>query len=138
MSSPILVNFGLGGCPTSLYAHRTWEKEKLGQRPIQTLRGKKTSRRGSAGQSELGAAASRKAVWWDLRLASLLTHLFRCFSVICRRSCLGSLLSVVVSCRVSVARSVIRCTYDKPPRSISCRREKDSPAAVIQYNTKVT
>ena len=28
------------------------------------------------GQSELGAAASRKAVWWDLRLASLLTHLF--------------------------------------------------------------
>jgi len=29
-----------------------------------------------AGQSELGAAASRKAVWWDLRLASLLTHLF--------------------------------------------------------------
>jgi len=28
------------------------------------------------GQSELGAAASRMAVWWDLRLASLLTHLF--------------------------------------------------------------
>jgi len=27
------------------------------------------------GQSELGAAASRKAVWWDLRLASLMTHL---------------------------------------------------------------
>jgi len=27
------------------------------------------------GQSELGAAASRKAVWWDLRLASYLTHL---------------------------------------------------------------
>jgi len=26
-------------------------------------------------QSELGAAASRKAVWWDLRLPSLLTHL---------------------------------------------------------------
>jgi len=34
------------------------------------------SRRGSVGHSELGAAASRKAVWWDLRLASLLTHLF--------------------------------------------------------------
>jgi len=33
-------------------------------------------RRGSVGQSELGAAAWRKAVWWDLRLASLLTHLF--------------------------------------------------------------
>jgi len=27
------------------------------------------------GQSESGVAASRKAVWWDLRLASLLTHL---------------------------------------------------------------
>ena len=26
--------------------------------------------------SELGAAAMLKAVWWDLRLASLLTHLF--------------------------------------------------------------
>jgi len=32
--------------------------------------------RGSVGQSELGAAALLKAVWWDLRLASLLTHLF--------------------------------------------------------------
>jgi len=30
------------------------------------------------GHSELGAAASTKAVWWDLRLASLLTHLFSC------------------------------------------------------------
>jgi len=28
------------------------------------------------GQSELGAAASRKAVWWNLRLASLLTRLY--------------------------------------------------------------
>jgi len=27
-------------------------------------------------QSELGAAVLLKAVWWDLRLASLLTHLF--------------------------------------------------------------
>jgi len=35
----------------------------------------------SVGQSELGAAASRKAVWCDLRLASLLTHLFVCLSV---------------------------------------------------------
>ena len=32
--------------------------------------------RGSMGQSELGVAALPKAVWWDLRLASLLTHLF--------------------------------------------------------------
>jgi len=29
----------------------------------------------AVGQSELVAAPSRKAVWWDLRLASLLTHL---------------------------------------------------------------
>ena len=35
--------------------------------------------RGSVGQSELMAAALRKAVWWDLRLASLLTHLLKCF-----------------------------------------------------------
>ena len=35
---------------------------------------------GSVGQSELGAAASRKAVSWNLRLASLLTHLFSLFS----------------------------------------------------------
>ena len=33
--------------------------------------------RGLVGQLELGAAASRKAVWWDLRLVSLLTQL--CF-----------------------------------------------------------
>ena len=32
----------------------------------------------AAAQSEFGAAALLKAVWWDLRLASLLTHLF-CF-----------------------------------------------------------
>jgi len=29
-----------------------------------------------AGHSELGAAALTKAIWQDLRLASLLTHLF--------------------------------------------------------------
>jgi len=32
------------------------------------------------GQSELGAAVSRKAMWWDLRLASLLTHLLNVWS----------------------------------------------------------
>ena len=31
---------------------------------------------GSVGRSELGAAVLLKAVWWDLRLESLLTHLF--------------------------------------------------------------
>jgi len=33
-------------------------------------------RRCLVGLSELGAAASHKAVWWDLHLASLLMHLF--------------------------------------------------------------
>jgi len=28
------------------------------------------------GHSELGAAAPTKTVWWDLHLASMLTHLF--------------------------------------------------------------
>ena len=31
-----------------------------------------------AGHLELGAAASTKAVWWDLLLASLLMHLYLC------------------------------------------------------------
>jgi len=35
----------------------------------------------AVGQSELAAAASRKAVWWDLRLASLLTHSFHLVTV---------------------------------------------------------
>ena len=30
----------------------------------------------AVGHSELGVAALLKAVWWDLHLASLLTHLF--------------------------------------------------------------
>jgi len=34
---------------------------------------------GSVVQSELGKSASRKAVWWDLCLASLLTHFFLFF-----------------------------------------------------------
>ena len=32
------------------------------------------------GDSELGAVASTKAVWWDLCLASLLAHLFSSYS----------------------------------------------------------
>jgi len=44
-----------------VYTNHTWEKNFAAR---------------LAGQSELGAAASLKAVWWDLRLASLLTHLF--------------------------------------------------------------
>jgi len=36
-------------------------------------------RRDSVGSLNWGAAPSRKAVWWDLRLASLLTHLLYCY-----------------------------------------------------------
>ena len=35
-------------------------------------------RRSMAWAFEIGAAALLKAVWWDLHLASLLTHLFVC------------------------------------------------------------
>ena len=67
MSCPILVNFGWRGVTAAALlpgctARRTGAKARLPAR--------------HGGQSELGAAASRKAVWWDLRLASLLTHLF--------------------------------------------------------------
>jgi len=44
------------------------------------------------GQSELGAAASRKAVWWDMRLASLLTHLLLLASCISYHSAIPSSL----------------------------------------------
>jgi len=33
--------------------------------------------------SELGAAVSTKAVWWGIRLGSLLTHLFVPFGGLC-------------------------------------------------------
>jgi len=35
-----------------------------------------------AGHSELGAAALLKAIWWDLRLASLLMHLLSHHTVV--------------------------------------------------------
>jgi len=71
MSSPISVNFGLGRLAHKpIYTSHLGKKEKLGQTPILISSGKKTLRRSSAGQSELGAAASRKAMWWDLRLES--------------------------------------------------------------------
>jgi len=38
--------------------------------------------RGSVGQLEWGVAALLKAVWWDLRLASLLTHLLSHHTVV--------------------------------------------------------
>jgi len=45
-----------GGITSGIYAAPNWMQARL--------------------QSELGAEALLKAVWWDLRLASLLTHLF--------------------------------------------------------------
>jgi len=72
MSSPILVNFGLGGFPRSVYAHQTWEKKKswdsdlykshLGKNLTARFGGAVRIGRGSVGQSELVAAASHKAV----------------------------------------------------------------------------
>ena len=65
-SSPILVNFGSRGVTAAAllpgYTHqRTGAMQRLPAR--------------LGGQSELGAAASTKAVWWDSHLASPLTQL---------------------------------------------------------------
>jgi len=61
-----------GGSITSgmSYTHRAWENAY-----IQIASGKKNFAAKVAGQSEFGATPLHKAVWWDLRLASLLTHL---------------------------------------------------------------
>jgi len=61
-----------GGITSGMYAALNWMQA--------TVPGKARWRfgigcRGSVGQSELGAAMLLKAVWWDLRLARLLTHL---------------------------------------------------------------
>jgi len=55
----------------------------------------RSQRRGSVGIRNWGRAASRKAIWWDLRLASLLTHL---------------LLLLLLFSRVLVVH--IRCSYE--------------------------
>ena len=53
-----------GGISFGMYAVRNWMKAAA---PSE-----------ARWDSELGAAALLKAVWWDLRLASLLTHLLFC------------------------------------------------------------
>jgi len=47
-----------GGSPTSLYAHRTWEKSEVEIVTYTNLTWEKTSRRGSPGQSELGGGVA--------------------------------------------------------------------------------
>ena len=66
-SSPLLVNLGWQGV-TGAAAY-----VRAGGRPTGPD-GRATAAR-VGGHWQLEAAASRKAVWWDLRLASLLTHL---------------------------------------------------------------
>jgi len=61
-----------GGITSGMYAAPNWMQAAA---PSEARWGFGIGCRGSVGQSELGAAALLKAVWWDLRLASLLTHL---------------------------------------------------------------
>ena len=42
-----------------------------------------TGRCGSVGHSELGTVVLLMATWWDLRLVSLLTHLFMHSVLVC-------------------------------------------------------
>ena len=63
-----------GGITSGMYAATNWMQAAA---PGEARWGFGIGCRGSVGQSELGATALLKAVWWDFRLASLLTHLFR-------------------------------------------------------------
>jgi len=64
-----------GGITSGMYAVGNWMKAAAHG---EARWGFGIGCRGSVGHSEFGAAALLKAVglWWDLRLASLLTHLF--------------------------------------------------------------
>jgi len=76
-SSPLLMNFGSRGVTeAAAYVVRTRRADSHPTGPDGRAHAARVS-----GHWELGAAASRKAVWWDLRLASLLTHLFVCLFV---------------------------------------------------------
>jgi len=67
--SPLLVNIGSRGV-TGVAALRRDEPLPAATFPTPMRAPAATP----GGQSELWAAALLKAVWWDLRLASLLTH----------------------------------------------------------------
>jgi len=61
------------------------------------------------GQSELGAAALLKAVWWDLHLASLLTHLF--FSHRVDIVALIKVRAVMLNCHIVYGTTVfVKCS----------------------------
>jgi len=70
-----------GGITSGMYASTHWSHVAA---PGEARWAVGIGCRGSVGQSELGAAASSKALWWDLRLASLLTLV--CLSV-CLSDC---------------------------------------------------
>jgi len=59
-------------------------------------------RRSMARALGIGAAALLKAVWWDLRLAGLLTHLFVSLFV---RTITSERLNLAVRCNVQKSRS---------------------------------
>jgi len=65
IASPILVNFGSPGVTAGALLPGCMHRGTEAKRRLPARLG---------GQSELRAAASRKAVWWHLRLAGLLTH----------------------------------------------------------------
>jgi len=62
-----------GGIISGMYSTTDWMQAAA---PGEALWAFGIGCRGSMGQSESGAAALLKAVWWDLRLASLLMHLY--------------------------------------------------------------
>jgi len=61
-----------GGITSGMYAATNWLQAAAAS---EAWWGFGIGCRSSVGQSELEAAALLKAVWWDLRLTSLLTHL---------------------------------------------------------------
>ena len=88
--------------------------------------------RGSVGQSELRAAALLKAVWWDLRLTWLLTHLLFIFSLnfgyvtnydeftVWRVDCVTIWWQPPATCNNSLTRHVSYCTpWQKKRRPIN-------------------
>jgi len=84
-----------GGITSGMYAATNWI-QATAVVPGQARWGFGIGCRGSVWQSELGAAASRKAVWWDLRLASLLTHLFFSSAFQCTLNISGRTASSIV------------------------------------------
>ena len=68
-----------GGITSGMYAAPNWTQATA---PGKARWGFGIGCRGSVGHSELGAAVLLKAVWWDLHVGSLPTHLFF-FCILC-------------------------------------------------------